>query len=60
MVMQLVPVMMVEVAEEKEPLITNGRAISALKQHMVKEPIFEAGSSRTEEFLSSATGTTRD
>jgi hypothetical protein len=59
MVVQLVPAMMA-VAGTKEPPIAVRAAIRVLKQHMVKEPIFEAASSRTEEFPATAMGTIRD
>jgi hypothetical protein len=56
---QLVPAMM-EVASTKEPPIADLAAIRILKQRMVKEPIFEAASSRTEKSPATAMGTTRD
>jgi hypothetical protein len=59
MVVQLVPMMMA-VVRAKKPLIAIRAAIRVLKQHMVKEPIFEAASSRTEELFAAAIGTTRD
>jgi hypothetical protein len=59
MAVQFVPAMM-EVAGAKEPPIAGRAAIRVLKQHMVKEPILEAGSSRTAEFPATAIGTTRD
>jgi hypothetical protein len=59
MVVQLVPAMMAMVGA-KEPPIAVRAAIRVLKQHMVKEPIFEAASSRTEEFPATAMGTIRD
>lgn len=59
MVVQLVSAMTVEVAEAKEPLITTRTAIRILKEHLVKEPIFEAVSSRTEESPASAMGAPR-
>jgi len=40
-----------DVAEAKEPRIAGRTAIRVLKQHMVKEPIFEAAFSRMEEFF---------
>ena len=55
----LFPVVMA-VAEAKEPRIAGRTAIRVLKQHMVKEPIFEAAFSRMEEFFATAIGTTRD
>src|SRR5215469_9316832 len=55
----LFPVVM-DVAESKEPRITGRTAIRVLKQHMVKEPIYEAAFSRMEEFFATALGTTRD
>jgi hypothetical protein len=57
-VAHLFPVMMA-VAGEKEPPIAGRTAIRVLKQHSVKEPIFEAASSRTEELFATAMGTTR-
>jgi hypothetical protein len=51
---------MMAITEAKEPLIAGRAAIRVLKQHMVKEPIFEAASSRTEEFRATAMGTTRN
>jgi hypothetical protein len=59
MVVQLIPAMM-EMAGAKEPPIAGRAAIRVLKQHMVKEPIFEAASSRTAEVPATAIGTTRD
>jgi hypothetical protein len=59
MMVQLVPAMMA-VVRAKEPPITVRAAIRVLKQHMVKEPIFEAPSFRTEEYPATAMGTTRD
>jgi hypothetical protein len=59
MVVQLVPAMMAVVGAKK-PLIAVRAAIRVLKQHMVKEPIFEAPSSRTEEYPATAMGTIRD
>jgi len=59
MVVQLVPAMMAVVGP-KEPPIAVRTAIRVLKQQMVKEPIFEAASSRTEEFPATAMGTIRD
>ena len=58
-VVQLVPAMM-EVAGTKEPRIAGRAAIRVLKQRMVKEPIFEAASSRTKEYPATAMGTARD
>jgi len=55
----LFPVVM-DVAKAKEPRIAGRTAIRVLKQHMVKEPIFEAAFSRIEEFFATAMGTTRD
>ena len=43
----------------KEPPIASRAAIRILRQHMVKEPIFEAASSRPVEFFATAMGTTR-
>jgi hypothetical protein len=59
MMVQLVPAMMAVVGAKK-PSIAVRAAIRILKQHMVKEPIFEAASSRTEEYPATAMGTTRD
>jgi hypothetical protein len=59
MVVQLVPAMM-ELAGAKEPHIAGRAAIRVLKRDMVKEPIFEAASSRSEELFTVAIGTTRD
>jgi hypothetical protein len=58
-VLQLFSVMMT-VAGEKEPPIAGRATIWVLKQYMVKQPIFEAASSRTEELFATAMGTTRD
>jgi len=52
------PVMMA-VAGAKEPLIAGHAAIRALKQHMVKEPIYKAVSSRSVELFATAIGTPR-
>ncbi len=51
---------MMAVAGAKEPQIAGRAAIRVLKQHMVKEPIFEAASSRSKELFTAAIGTTRD
>jgi len=51
---------MMAVAGAKEPQIAGRAAIRVLKQHMVKEPIFEAASSRSKELFAAAIGTTRD
>jgi hypothetical protein len=51
---------MMAVAGAKEPPIAVRAAIRVLKQHMVKEPIFEAASFRSEELFAAAIGTTRD
>src|SRR5258708_32893984 len=51
---------MMAVAGAKEPQIAGLAAIRVLKQHMVKEPIFEAASSRSKELFAAAIGTTRD
>jgi hypothetical protein len=51
---------MMAVAGAKEPQIAGRAAIRVLKQHMVKEPIFEAASSRSKELFAAAVGTTRD
>ena len=53
------PVMMAETCV-KESSIAGRAAIRVLKQHMVKEPIFEAASSRPVELFPTAIGTTRD
>jgi hypothetical protein len=53
------PVMMA-VAGAKKPPITGRAAISVLKQHIVKDPIHEAPSSRSEELFAAAIGTTWD
>jgi hypothetical protein len=59
MLVMVFPVMMT-IAGAKEPPITVRAAIRALEQQMVKEPIFEAASLRSEELLAAAIGTTRD
>jgi hypothetical protein len=59
-VVALVFSMMMAEAGVKEPPIAGRAAIRVLKQHMVKEPIFEAASSRSEELFAAAIGTTRD
>jgi hypothetical protein len=59
MVVQLVPAMMAVVGAKEQPIAVRA-AIRILKQHMVKEPIFEAASSRTKEFPATAMGTIRD
>jgi hypothetical protein len=59
MVVQLVPAMMAVVGAKKSP-IADRATIRVLKQRMVKKPIFEAASSRTEELFAAAIGTTRD
>jgi hypothetical protein len=59
MVVQLLPAMMAVVGAKKPPIAVRA-AIRILKQRMVKEPIFEAASSRTEELFAAAIGTTRD
>ncbi len=51
---------MMAVAGAKEPQIAGRAAIRVLKQHMVKEPIFEPASSRSKELFTAAIGTTRD
>jgi hypothetical protein len=53
------PVMMA-VARAKEPSIAGRAAIRVLKQHMVKEPMFEAAPSLSEELFLAAIGTIRD
>jgi hypothetical protein len=50
--------MMIAVAGVKEPPIAGGTAVRVLKQHIVKEPIFEAASPRTEELFATTMGTT--
>ena len=50
------PVMMA-VSGVKEPLIAGRAAIGVLKPQIVKEPIFEAVSSRSEELFAAAIGT---
>jgi hypothetical protein len=47
------------VAGAKEPFIAGRAAIRVLKQHMVKEPIYEAVSSRSVELFAAARGTPR-
>jgi hypothetical protein len=59
MMVQLVPAMMAVVGAKKPPIAVRA-SIRVLKQHMVKEPIFEAASSRTEEYPATAMWTTRD
>ena len=59
MVVLVFPVAMAE-AGVKEPPIAGRAAIRVLKQHMVKEPVFEAASSRPVELFAAAIGTTRD
>ena len=59
MVVLVFPVVMA-VAGAKEPPIADRAAIRVLKQHIVKEPIFEAASSRSDELSAAAIGTTRD
>jgi hypothetical protein len=44
----------------KEATIAGSAAIGVLRQHIPKEPIFDAASSRTEELFAAAIGTTRD
>jgi hypothetical protein len=58
-VMPMFSVMMAE-ASAKKPQIAGRAAIGVLKQHIVKEPIFEAAPSRSEELLAAAIGTTGD
>src|SRR6267154_5700977 len=50
---------MMAVAGAKEPQIAGQAAIRVLKQHKVKEPIFEAASSRSKELFAAAIGTSR-
>lgn len=56
----LVSPVMMDVAGAKEPRIAVRAAIRVLKQHMVKEPVFEAASFRPEELFAAAIGTPRD
>jgi hypothetical protein len=58
-VVQLFLVMMA-VAEAKEPPIAGRAAIRVLKQHIPMEPIFDAASSRTEKLFATAMGTLSD
>ncbi len=51
---------MMAVVGAKESQIAGRAAIRVLKKHMVKEPIFKAASSRSEELFAAAIGTTRD
>jgi hypothetical protein len=51
---------MVAVAGAKEPPIAGSAAISVLKQHIVKDPIFEAPPFRSEELFAAAIRTTWD
>jgi hypothetical protein len=51
---------MMAVAEAKEPPIAGHAAIRVLKQHIPKEPILDAASSRTEKFFATAMGTLSD
>jgi hypothetical protein len=51
---------MMAVVGAKESQIAGGAAIRVLRKHMVKEPIFEAASSGSEELFAAAIGTTRD
>jgi len=44
----------------QEATIAGRAAVRVLKQHMAKEPIFDADSSRTEELFAAAMRTTRD
>jgi hypothetical protein len=50
---------MMAVVGAKESQIAGGAAIRVLRKHMVKEPIFEAASSRPVELFATAIGTTR-
>jgi hypothetical protein len=59
MVVQLVPMMMTVVRAKKPPIAVRA-AIGVLKQYMMKEPILEAASSRTEELFATAIGAARD
>jgi len=59
MVVLVFPVMMA-VPGAKEPPIAVRAAIWVLKQHVVKEPIFEAAPFRPEELFATAIGATRD
>ena len=47
-------------AGKKETPITHRTAIRVLKQHMAKEPFFDAFSFRTEELFATAVRTTGD
>ena len=51
---------MMAVVGAKESQIAGRAAIRVLKKHMVKEPNFQAASSRSEELFAAAIGTTRD
>jgi len=42
----------------KKTLVASRAAIRLLKQHMAKNPIFDAASSRSEELLATTIGTT--
>ena len=53
------PVVMAEAGVKESPIAVRA-AIRVLKQHMVKEPIFEATSSRPVELFATAMRTTRD
>ena len=57
MVVLVFSVMMAEVSA-KESQIAGRATIRVLKKHMVKEPIFETASSRSEESFAAAIGTT--
>jgi hypothetical protein len=59
-VVVLVFTVVMAVAGAKEPPIAVRAAIGVLQQHAVKEPIFEAASSRPVELFASAVGTTSD
>jgi hypothetical protein len=59
-VVVLVFSVMMAVVGAKESQIAGRAAIRVLKKHMVKEPIFEAASSRSEELFAAAIGTTSD
>ena len=50
---------MTEAAGKKEAPVAVRAAVGVLKQDMVTDPISEAVSFRTEEFLATAMGTTR-
>lgn len=57
MVVLVIPVM-VETGVKEAPVASRA-AIGPLKQHMVKNPIFEAAPFRSEELFAATIGTTR-